>query len=81
MSASQHMTTNPVIETPSTSETAVRGTAGSGAAVESGRGDGAPTAKEFGSDMSYQPGSAEEAAEKLYKERMEDEYAKREGGA
>lgn len=26
-------------------------------------------------------GSAEEAADKLYEERMEDEYAKREGGA
>jgi len=81
MSASQHMTTNPVIETPSISETAVSGATGSGAAVESGRGDGAATAKEFGSGMSSQPGSAEGAAEKLYKERMEDEYAKREGGA
>lgn len=27
------------------------------------------------------PGSAEQAAEKLYEERIEDEYAKREGGA
>ncbi|CZT24564.1 uncharacterized protein RCC_10289 [Ramularia collo-cygni] len=30
---------------------------------------------------SSKPGSAEAAAEKLYEERMEEEYAKREGGA
>lgn len=34
-----------------------------------------------GSLSANQPGSAEAAAEKLFEERMEDEYAKREGGA
>lgn len=39
-----------------------------------------PEKPQIGSSKST-PGSAEEAAEKLYEERMEEEYAKREGGA
>ncbi|EPE28938.1 hypothetical protein GLAREA_00096 [Glarea lozoyensis ATCC 20868] len=72
--------TQPTTETPSNSSTQAnevtsneipaRETTEKGEEAEEDRGEGRRTGM-----------SAEEAAEKLYEERMEDEYAKREGGA
>nr|OQO21992.1 hypothetical protein B0A51_12372 [Rachicladosporium sp. CCFEE 5018]OQO22006.1 hypothetical protein B0A51_12358 [Rachicladosporium sp. CCFEE 5018]OQO25388.1 hypothetical protein B0A51_06982 [Rachicladosporium sp. CCFEE 5018] len=76
MSTNPHVASKPFSETPSTSETAV--TANNAAPKDS-----TPAAKV--SDQDSKIGStkmsAEEAADKLYEERIEDEYAKREGGA
>ena len=69
-------------EGPSSSETAVGGEGGTSIEPK----DTATTEK-AGQEpntaglSSSKPGSAEAAAEKLFEERMEDEYAKREGGA
>ncbi|KJX96994.1 hypothetical protein TI39_contig592g00005 [Zymoseptoria brevis] len=79
---STHTTAGLHSETPSNSETAVGGEAGANIVPKASE-----TAPETGDSQqsksmgSSQPGSAEAAAEKLYEERMEDEYAKREGGA
>lgn len=69
-------------EKPSSSETAEGGSAGANLVPEKST----PTTHEAkeeirGSMSGGQTGSAEEAADKLYEERIEDEYAKREGGA
>jgi len=82
MSAAPHTSTNPTIETPSTSETSVGGNAGANLYPK----DSTPAADISTQDSklgmtSNEPGSAEKAAEKLYEERIEEEYAKREGGA
>lgn len=80
MSAMSHPTTGPAREAPSNSETAVGG--GNNIAPKD-----TATTENIGKEpsgsaiSSNQPGSAEAAAEKLFEERMEDEYAKREGGA
>ncbi|THX82093.1 hypothetical protein D6D04_03721 [Aureobasidium pullulans] len=68
-------TTTP-IEKPSTSETAENMTDSTPAANISTQNSsiGATNTSELA-------GGAERAAEKLYEERMEEEYAKREGGA
>jgi len=82
MASVPHTTTNPVSETPSNSETAVDGKEGANLYPK----DSTPAAdisnleSKVGQTKS-QPGSAEQAAEKLYEERIEEEYAKREGGA
>lgn len=75
MSSLPHQTAGLKEETPSTSETAVAGGAGGNLVHSEASQD-----PQSGSSAS-KPGSAEEAAEKLYQERMEEEYAKREGGA
>ncbi|KAL9530540.1 hypothetical protein SMMN14_05610 [Sphaerulina musiva] len=77
MSSLPHQTTGVKGEAPSNSETAVGGSAG-GNLVPAPQAE--PEKPQIGSSKST-PGSAEEAAEKLYEERMEEEYAKREGGA
>ncbi|KAK1037685.1 hypothetical protein LTR33_016194 [Friedmanniomyces endolithicus] len=67
---STHTTTNPTTETPSSSETSEN--------------PFYPEESVSAADVSTKdskPGSAEAAAEKLYEERIEEEYAKREGGA
>lgn len=82
MSSAPHTTTNPTSETPSNSETSVGGQGGANLYPK----DSTPAANisnlksKVGQTESKQ-GPAEEAAEKLYEERIEDEYAKREGGA
>lgn len=82
MSSIAHTTTGQAREAASTSETAIGGEAGGNIVPK----DTETTAK-AGQDApsgpidSSEPGSAEAAAEKLFEERMEDEYAKREGGA
>lgn len=80
MSAGPHTTTNPTIETPASSETAVSDQNGESTIAPE---DSTGTQSQQGQigQAQSQPGSAEAAAEKLYEERMEDEYAKREGGA
>ena len=79
MASATHITSNPTNETPSTSETAVGGQAGANLAPK----DSTPSAEISTQDskIGTTKGSAEEAAEKLYAERIEEEYAKREGGA
>jgi len=85
---SAHTTTNPTTETPSSSETST----GSGNSLypkeSTSAADISNTESKVGvttnqgeSITSGAPGSAEAAAEKLYEERIEEEYAKREGGA
>jgi hypothetical protein len=91
MSTSTHITTNPVNETPSSSETATGGPAGGAnfypkdsvpaADVSTTDSKVGMTSNQSGATTSNVPGSAEAAAEKLYEERIEEEYAKREGGA
>lgn len=82
MASVPHTTTNPVKEAPSNSETAVGGQGGANLYPK----DSTPAANisdlesKVGQTKS-EPGSAEAAAEKLYEERIEEEYAKREGGA
>ena len=82
MSSAPHTSAGQVTETPSNSETAVGGQGGANLYPK----DSTPAAdisnleSKVGQTKS-QPGSAEAAAEKLYEERIEDEYAKREGGA
>ena len=85
MSTLPHISTNPTSETPSTSETAIGGQGGANLVPKASNNEAqtwdqsqqnAAKAPEAAGKM-----SAEEAAEKLYAERMEDEYAKREGGA
>ncbi|KAK0250967.1 hypothetical protein LTR91_026668 [Friedmanniomyces endolithicus] len=78
---SAHTTTNPTTETPSSSETSenpLHPEESVSAADDSKVG---MTSNQSSSTTSNQPGSAEAAAEKLYEERIEEEYAKREGGA
>ena len=71
-------------EKPSTSETAEPGVeyvrSSDVANTESPVGNTGPATEETGAG-SKGGVSAEEAAEKLYEERIEEEYAKREGGA
>ena len=90
MSTNPHTSTNPSSETPSSSETSVGGNAGanmypteskSAADISNTESKVGMTSNQSEKTTSNQPGSAEEAAEKLYEERIEDEYAKREGGA
>lgn len=82
MSTITHITTNPTKETPSTSDTALGEKSGANIApshtVAEATGDSVPAKASLASN---QPGSAEAAAEKLYEKRMEDEYAKPQGGA
>lgn len=84
MSTLPHITTNPASEVPSTSETSVGGHAGANLVQKESDEAVQPVST---SDQSNQVSqqkpkmSAEEAAEKLFEERTEDEYAKREGGA
>ena len=73
MASLPQTTTNPKTEAPSNSETAEHDSA---AATTASSAD-SQTVK----NTSSQPGSAEAAADKLYEERIEEEYAKREGGA
>lgn len=85
MSTLPHISTNPNSETPSTSETAIGGQGGANL-VPKASNDEAKNVNQNGGNRQEAPEaagkmSAEEAAEKLYAERMEDEYAKREGGA
>ena len=77
MSSLPHTSAGLKEETPSTSETAVGGSSGGNLVSNSST---QPEKPQIGSSAS-KPGSAEEAADKLYEERMEEEYAKREGGA
>ena len=83
MATLPHITTNPGSETASTSETAVGGQAAASllpkdtSQAEANRSDGQTET----SPPEKKGMSAEEAAERVYAERMEDEYAKREGGA
>ncbi|QIX02479.1 hypothetical protein AMS68_007996 [Peltaster fructicola] len=80
MSTLPHITANPVSETPSVSETAVGGQAAG--SLEPKASNSEPAIVENAAQPAQNKTmSAEEAAEKLYAERMEDEYAKREGGA
>ncbi|KAH9844613.1 hypothetical protein Tdes44962_MAKER07252 [Teratosphaeria destructans] len=87
MSTLPHTTVNPTRETPSTSETATGGQASGNlypkdSVPAADVGDQQSKIGQTGNQLkSNQPGSAEAAAEKLYEERIEDEYAKREGGA
>ncbi|KAI7260748.1 hypothetical protein KC345_g9987 [Hortaea werneckii] len=90
MASLPHTTTNPTVETPSTSETAQGGAAGANFYPKDSvpAADVSNTASKMGmtpnqseATTSNQPGSAEQAAEKLYEQRIEEEYAKREGGA
>jgi hypothetical protein len=85
MSTLPHLSTNPTSETPSTSETAIGGQGGANLVPKDTTND-ATTSTQDQQSTAKAPAaagkmSAEEAAEKLYAERMEDEYAKREGGA
>ncbi|EME50366.1 hypothetical protein DOTSEDRAFT_41454 [Dothistroma septosporum NZE10] len=69
-------------EGPSSSETAVGGEGGTNIAPkDTATTEAAGQPPSTAGLSSSKPGSAEAAAEKLYEERMEDEYAKREGGA
>ncbi|KAK5137379.1 hypothetical protein LTR08_008957 [Meristemomyces frigidus] len=85
MASLPHTTTNPRTETPSNSETAQEGypkdsvPAADVSTTESKVGMTSNQSEKTSS--SSQPGSAEAAADKLYEERIEEEYAKREGGA
>ncbi|KXT17762.1 hypothetical protein AC579_3650 [Pseudocercospora musae] len=79
MASLPHTSTGLASETPSTSETAVGGHAGGNIEREESAQVSGQQTKE--ATTGNQPGSAEAAAEKLFEERMEDEYAKREGGA
>lgn len=90
MSTLPHTSTNPTTETPSSEETAVGGQAGANlypkdsvpaADVSMSESKVGMTSNQSEGATSNQPGSAEQAAEKLYEERIEEEYAKREGGA
>lgn len=84
MSTSAHITTGPGKETPSTSETAqdlYPKDSIPAAEVSNTESKVGMTSNQSSDITSNQPGSAEAAAEKLYEERIEDEYAKREGGA
>ncbi|KAK4959425.1 hypothetical protein LTR10_004229 [Elasticomyces elasticus] len=83
---STHTTTNPTTETPSSSETGGSNPmypkeSTSAADVSTSESKVGMTSNQASSTTSNQPGSAEAAAEKLYEERIEEEYAKREGGA
>ena len=73
MASLPQTTTNPKTETPSNSETAEHDSV---ATTNASSADKQPV-----KGSSSQPGSAEAAADKLYEERIEEEYAKREGGA
>ncbi|KAI5205460.1 hypothetical protein E4T39_02979 [Aureobasidium subglaciale] len=76
--------TNTPVEKPSTSETAENNPTSNPAAEVSTQDSsiGATNPSELaGGAIGGTHGSAEEAADKLYEERMEEEYAKREGGA
>ena len=65
-------------ESPSKSETAVDSTSAvNQAASSASHTDSSPAT----SSAQHAKSEAEKAADKLYEERMEDEYAKREGGA
>ncbi|KAF7193969.1 hypothetical protein HII31_04651 [Pseudocercospora fuligena] len=79
MASLPHTSAGLATETPSTSETAVGGDAGGNIEPKDSAQVSEQQTKE--TTTSNQPGSAEAAAEKLFEERMEDEYAKREGGA
>ena len=81
MASLPHTTTNPKTETPSNSETAESGYSGPAADVNTTESKVGMTGNQSGKTTSSQPGSAEAAADKLYEERIEEEYAKREGGA
>ena len=78
MSTINHTTTGPGHEGPSNSETAIGGEAGANIVPKD---TASTTANTADRPAASQPGSAEAAAEKVFEERMEDEYAKREGGA
>ncbi|TKA61950.1 hypothetical protein B0A55_11245 [Friedmanniomyces simplex] len=84
---SAHTTTNPTTETPSSSETRHSShplypkESVSAAEVSTADSKVGMTSNQANSTTSNQPGSAEAAADKLYEERIEEEYAKREGGA
>ncbi|TKA49300.1 hypothetical protein B0A55_12797 [Friedmanniomyces simplex] len=84
---SAHTTTNPTTENPSSSETRDSShplypkESVSAAEVNTADSKVGMTSNQANSTTSNQPGSAEAAAEKLYEERIEEEYAKREGGA
>jgi len=74
----------PTTEKPSTSETAQGGNerpSGSVPAAEVPSEESSMGGVTAGAGVSESKGSAEEAADKLYEERIEEEYAKREGGA
>jgi hypothetical protein len=85
MSTLTHMSAGPGSETPSTSETAIGGHGGANIVPKDSAitKNNAASAQQSKVDRPEAAGkmSAEEAAERLYAERMEDEYAKREGGA
>lgn len=90
MSTVPSATANPTRETPSTSDTAIGGSAGANlypkdstpaADLSNDESKVGMTSNQTQSTTSNQPGSAEVAAQKLYEQRMEEEYAKREGGA
>lgn len=70
-------TSSAPIEKPSTSETGVTDSVAAGEISDQSSKMGATAGGKIGEGK----GSAEEAAERLYEERIEDEYAKREGGA
>ncbi|KAK5693971.1 hypothetical protein LTR97_009589 [Elasticomyces elasticus] len=78
---STHTTTNPTTETPSSSETGGSNSmypkeSTSAADVSTSESKVGMTSNQASSTTSNQPGSAEAAAEKLYEERIEEEYAK-----
>nr|POE47359.1 hypothetical protein CFP56_00690 [Quercus suber] len=72
---------NPAKEAPANSETAVDQPTATLVPEASRAEVPQPSGGQSSSMSNSQPGSAEAAAEKLFEERMEDEYAKREGGA
>ena len=84
MASLPHATTNPKTETPSNSETAENSyPKDSVAAADVSTTDSkmGMTTNQSDDTTTSQPMSAEAAADKLYEERIEEEYAKREGGA
>ncbi|KAK5115998.1 hypothetical protein LTR62_000454 [Meristemomyces frigidus] len=90
MSSLPHTSTGPGHEGPSTSATTTGGAAGgnlypkestSAAEISNAESKVGMTSNQTKDVANGAPGSAEAAAEKLYEERIEEEYAKREGGA
>lgn len=72
----------PTKDGPSSSETAVGGEGGTSIEPkDTASTENAGEQPSAAGLTSSKPGSAEAAAEKFFEERMEDEYAKREGGA
>ena len=81
MASLPHATTNPKTETPSNSETAESSYPKDSVPAAGTNSTDSTTSSQSKDTSTSQPMSAEAAADKLYEERIEEEYAKREGGA